>query len=441
MFKKIIGKVLLASAFLCTSIFADAQEGAYTGYTPYSIFGIGEIYHNGSAYNKSMGGVGIASRNRKYINYLNPASVTARDSLSFMADASYSVNTVLYRNGDATSAHNIYTINDFAISFPIYRSSAVIIGIAPFSSTGYSFSSYDDDYQKIAETGGRIRSAVAGQGGMYEMFVGGGVTFWKRLSIGAEWLYYFGNSAKESAVLFTNSTYNGVSAGYNINLSGSSAKLGVQYEQPIGSMVLGIGATYKLKTNLKGYIGDYALSTGAVTDTLRYKVDTIGLNTPKVSLASEIGVGVSIRYREKFRAEFDFTYSDWRNAGYDNIRGLSAYSPSTVFSTTTSEAFRLGVEYTPNINDIRYFFKRCSYRAGVFRESEYYALDGAKIYSTGISLGMTLPVFKGSNGLTFTAEFGQTGNLSVPSLTRQRFVNLCFGFNAYDLWFMKHQYR
>ena len=81
-----IEKIFLFSLFLVMGVCAYAQNGTYGAYTPYSIFGIGEISKQGTAYNKSMGGVGIASRSNRFINYLNPASVTARDSLSFMAD-------------------------------------------------------------------------------------------------------------------------------------------------------------------------------------------------------------------------------------------------------------------------------------------------------------------------------------------------------------------
>ena len=81
-----IERILLLSVFLIISISVSAQEGTYGAYSPYSIFGIGDMSQEGTAYNKSMGGVGIATRNRKHINYLNPASITARDSLSFMAD-------------------------------------------------------------------------------------------------------------------------------------------------------------------------------------------------------------------------------------------------------------------------------------------------------------------------------------------------------------------
>ena len=75
-------------------------EGAHNSYSPYSIFGIGDLYTPGSAYNKSMGGVGIAMRNNQYINYLNPAAITARDTLAFMADINLSVqNKIFTQNG------------------------------------------------------------------------------------------------------------------------------------------------------------------------------------------------------------------------------------------------------------------------------------------------------------------------------------------------------
>ena len=60
-----------------------------------------------------MGGVGIATRNNRYINYLNPAAVTARDSLSFMADFGLQQSNNIYKQGDIKSAHNTFNIYDF----------------------------------------------------------------------------------------------------------------------------------------------------------------------------------------------------------------------------------------------------------------------------------------------------------------------------------------
>ena len=55
-------------------------------FTPYSLFGIGEIERQGTAFNRAMGGIGVGIRDNRFINYLNPASITARDTLSFMLD-------------------------------------------------------------------------------------------------------------------------------------------------------------------------------------------------------------------------------------------------------------------------------------------------------------------------------------------------------------------
>ena len=38
-----------------------AQSGASSSYSPYSVFGVGDLYQEGTAYNKTMGGVGIAA--------------------------------------------------------------------------------------------------------------------------------------------------------------------------------------------------------------------------------------------------------------------------------------------------------------------------------------------------------------------------------------------
>ena len=89
---------------LALPFFAYAEDGgSYAGFTPYSVFGIGELAMPGTAYNKTMGGVGIASRNHRFVNTLNPASITARDSLSFMADMGLGGRMSLFREGEPLS--------------------------------------------------------------------------------------------------------------------------------------------------------------------------------------------------------------------------------------------------------------------------------------------------------------------------------------------------
>ncbi len=123
---------IVAVLVACAAFGASGQE-AHGTYTPYSIYGVGDLSQPGSAYNKTMGGVGFAVRNNRFINLMNPAAVTARDSLSFMVDFSVYGDNKVFRQGDIKSVSNTFNINDLAISFPIWRSSAMMVGIMPYS--------------------------------------------------------------------------------------------------------------------------------------------------------------------------------------------------------------------------------------------------------------------------------------------------------------------
>ena len=48
--------------------------------SPYSSFGLGDLSFKGFGRNRAMGGISIGMRDNKSIDFLNPASYTARDS-------------------------------------------------------------------------------------------------------------------------------------------------------------------------------------------------------------------------------------------------------------------------------------------------------------------------------------------------------------------------
>jgi hypothetical protein len=415
----------------------SAQEGTYGAYSPYSIYGIGDLSKQGTAFNKSMGGTGIATRNRRFINYLNPAAVTARDSLAFMADFGLSGNNNVFAQGDRKSANNTFNIYDFVMTFPIWRSSAFIVGLTPFSDVGYDFSSVEDNDQIIGQTG-NITYDSFGKGSVYQLFLGAGVTFWKKFSVGAEMIYYFGNLDKVTNMNYSNASFRSVNAGNEIMARGLTGKFGLQYEQKLGGDVsMVVGATYRMGTNMKGYSTEYRYAKqSSLIDTLRHNVDTLGMSG--VRFGDELGLGISVKGGDKWSAEFNYIRSDWRNSGFDNITGF-AVSGVSKFSSTVSNSFRAGFEFVPNRNDIRYYFRTCTYRAGVYYDKAYYKLDGNNVNSMGITLGMTLPVFKGHNGISIGVDMGQRGSLK-DKMIRERYATFVIGFNIHDIWFRKVQY-
>ena len=124
--------------------------------------------------------------------------------------------------------------------------------------------------------------------------------------------------------------------------------------------------------------------------------------------------------------------------GFDSAAGFSN-NGLVGFSSSVGQSFRLGAEITPNRNDIRYFLKRCTYRAGAYYDSSYYTVDGAHVDAVGITLGMTLPVFRWYNGLSIGLDFGRRG--LQTSQVKETYFGFNVGMNVFDIWFKKPHYE
>ena len=74
---RIKGILFILAVFAASVRLSGQTTDALGTYTPYSLFGIGDIARQGTAFNRGMGGIGIGVRDNRFINYLNPASITA----------------------------------------------------------------------------------------------------------------------------------------------------------------------------------------------------------------------------------------------------------------------------------------------------------------------------------------------------------------------------
>ena len=359
MLKGTVNKILLFVVMSFCVLPLSAQDDAYNAYTPYSMFGIGDISKQGTAYNKSMGGVGIATRDKGHINILNPAAVTAREEKSFMVDFGVAQGNRYYAQHDMKSSNNTFNFYDFVISFPVYKSLAMYAGVTPYSDVGYEMTSKITDPAIISSTG-VITNTVQGYGGMTNIFLGAGYEVIKGLSVGVEGQYYFGNLHKTNNFVMTNSTYRSISSGFNMNLDAVTARFGVQYETRLTQGLSAvIGATYRLGTSLKGKVERYEIqSISSINDSTpspRSYTDTLGRG--QVKLASELGVGIALKGGGKWTAEINYIRSDWSSSGMNKIPGFASVG-NAVFSASTAQSVRAGFSIVPNRNDIRYYSKR-----------------------------------------------------------------------------------
>jgi hypothetical protein len=421
--------IALAVLVLTAGSLRAQTDGTVNGFSPYSVFGLGQQHQIGTTWNRGMGGVGIAARNNRYINILNPASMTARDSLSFMADMGLNGRMSLFKEGDKKGFNTVFNIDDIAISFPMWRHTAFMVGLTPLSDVGYNISYREMDVY----TQERVFTTV-GKGGTYQIFAAAAATFWNRLSVGAQFNYMFGNVAKTSGISFGDDSYRSVVSGDSLQVNSISAKFGLQYEQPIavGSYIT-VGATYKLSSAMRGHSVHYRELGSYYRETT-----TTDLNQAGLRMGDELGVGISYRKGDSFLAEFDYTRSNWSNSKMDQVKGFSNVG-DVVFGTSVGQSFKAGVEFTPNRNDIRYFLRRCTYRVGAYYDQSYYTVDGAHVNSLGVTMGMTLPVFRWYNGLSVGLEFGRRG--LATSQVKENYFGFSVGFNIFDIWFQKRAYQ
>ena len=425
-----IKRILVTAALLLSVPCAYAQtDGTYGGYSPYSVFGVGQLHQSGTAWNRGMGGVGIAARNNRYVNVLNPAAVTARDSLSFMSDFGLTGKMSLFTDNGNKGAKTVMNIDDFVISFPMWRHTAFMAGIRPVSDVGYRITS-----STIDPDSGKQTFISSGNGGIYQLFAGAGVTLWNRLSLGAQFNYHFGNIAKTASTSYEESSYRNFQSGDSLQIRNAGVKFGLQYAQKLsGKHALTLGATYQLSTRMNGTSVHY-------TEKGSYNRDraVVSLNEKNIRMGSELGVGLAYTFGDKLFAEFDYTRTDWSRSGLDQVKGFSS-NGELPFLPAAGQSFRLGVEYTPNRTDIRYYLRRCTYRAGAYYEQSYYTVGGNQIDALGVTLGLTLPVFRWYNGISIGLDFGQRGLGGAP--VKEKYFGFNLGFNVFDIWFQKRSYE
>ncbi len=404
-------------------------DGTYSGFSPYSVFGVGQLHQPGTAWNRSMGGVGIAARNNRYVNVLNPASITARDSLSFMADFGIDGRISLFQEGDKKILNTTFNIDDFVLSFPLWKNTAMMVGLTPVSDVGYKIY-----YNEVDVNTGYRTFSTKGNGGIYQVFAAFAATFWDRLSLGVQGSYRFGNINKAAGISFDDETNRSVAFGDSLQVNNFTAKMGLQYEQPVGhASYLTLGATYQLATKMNGHTIHY-IEYGSY-DRRRSPSE---LSQYNLSMGDELGVGLSFRNADKLLLEVDYTRTDWSRSNLNQVQGFSNVG-DVVFSQSVGQAVRAGFAYTPNRNDIRYFMRRCTYRVGAYYDQSYYTVDGAHVDAVGVTLGMTLPVFRWYNGITVGLDFGRRG--LATSQVKETYFGFNLGFNIFDIWFQKRPYE
>ncbi len=424
-----IRKISVSGALIIISFFVQAQS--INTYSPYSRFGIGQIPSKGFAATKAMGGLSQGIRNPFGINYLNPASYTSQDTMSFILDFGLETNTTALKSEGQSNSSSAGGLHHVAISFPVTKWWGAGFGIVPFSNVGYKIRHYETN-PVILSSIGRIRYYNSGSGGLSQVFFGNAVEPFKNLSLGFNLSYIFGSIDYKNELIFPPSApsgYYNLSETKNIIVSDVAFSFGMQYTAIFSkenNTSLTLGATLDNETKINAKRKTLSLiDYSSFTDTVSYSEFNEGtLDFPK-----NLSFGGIFNYRNKILAGFDYSQQDWSKAKFFNASD----------SLVKSETYKFGLEYTPNPKELRYYYKRIHYRVGGHINNSYLQIGNKQINDIGLSVGAGFP-FRNNTHFNFSFELGRRGTTS-NGLIRETYGIFNLSITFYDFWFIKQKFE
>lgn len=425
-------------------------------YSPYSMYGLGELATPGDAATRSMGGVGVAMFSMGRVNLLNPAAYANVGRKSFLFH--FGVDAGHYRNSQnkysdnaqstVKTAYNTVNFHDIAFQMPLAKNIGLGFSLTPYSNVGYNM--YSDDYSSdIAGTVGRIRYQYKGEGDVTEVKLGVGWRPTTKFAIGVAALYYWGNIKRTYIstpmnIITGSGTYSNTRGVDTYNVSRFKMQAGVQWHAIMNSSrILSFGATYDLGGELAPGMKRYVYVDNFLTSVVRDESEEMRLKLPQ-----QFVIGTFYQ-TNTIRLGVDYVYQDWgtQNDGYaENIGGKGVN-----VAYTDTHTVKVGFEITPRPTDVRHYLNRVAYRVGVRYGDYYQTYNQCNINQLSITAGLGLPVrLFGSSSIDVGFEFGmreprhstiQLEN-KVVGMVKQRYYKLSIGLALFgeDRWFQRYKF-
>jgi hypothetical protein len=397
--------------------------------SPYSRFGLGDLSDINNAWNLSMGQLSYAMRDPFHVNFGNPASYTAFDSLSFVFDGGFSTEFVDLTTSTQSASRTYATVGYLNFGMPVTRWWKSQIGLIPFSDVGYNLGTVT----QLAGVGDVIHT-YTGDGGINRFIWGNGFKITKNLSAGFNFSYMFGNVDRASNVVYPDSLYyaNVKSENY-ITMSDIYFDYGVQYHGKFKKgLEITAGAVFAPNTKMKS-TADYLVRTFFLSTTkVEYYKDTIAMGNNykgNIMIPMVVGGGIVLGKSDKWVAGIDGKWQNWEK--------YTAFG----FSDSLVNSYRIsaGAEFIPDINGYNSYFKRIRYRIGFNYQGTYLSLRGQHLAEYSGSFGFGLPLKGVKTTLNIGAQIGTRGT-TAEGLIRETYFKFILGFSIHERWFVKKKY-
>ena len=452
-----VAKILFSMVVFVMVLAVDAlaQTSATNAFSPYSMYGIGEINTQGALPVRSMGGMGVAWRSTSMASLLNPAgySATLRKSaiFNFGVEGMHVINTQNRYDattgadaGSVKSSKTSVNFHEIALQIPLAKGLGLGLSLTPYSSVGYNMTAIEQDENAWADVG-QVKYNYQGEGDITEVKLGVGWEIFKGFSLGVAGMYYWGDIDRQFTTKIINNIVGNGSmlstiGSNNYSVSNFKFQAGVQYSViNTDKRSLTIGATYDIGGSLRPkvtrltYINDN-LATDVYRDDYR----------SEIRLPMQIAGGVF--YQDvKWSAGFDYVYQNWKGKNA-KLTDLIEQGVEVAYANTST--YKIGVEFTPNRFDVRRYYNRMSYRAGLRYGGYYQTFGGEHLNQYAVTIGIGFPLrFLGASSVDVGFEYGGRGSHKRIAggsigLIKQDYFKFAIGLSMFgeDYWFVRPKY-
>lgn len=439
MFKRFRILVLLPLFFI--SLLGTAQVGTKS---PYSLSAFGEVRSNMFVMHRNLGGASRAIQSEYNYSILNPASYASLKNTVYNAglDLRYGRIKADTISGNVSNSNFGYFSMAFASPYKPDIPWGISFGFYQMTDVGYDLKASNADTFNSY-------SIFKGQGGLSSAYLGGAISPFKGLSVGANVNYNFGSIRSIKALVYPTTTshfsYSDESSTY---YKGFNFDFGVQYNIQKGDVKHVLGATYHTGVNMKGsgyryaetFFGRLFDQDGIVqtVDTLLY-TDTL---TRTSNLPAKFGLAYSVSNGDNWTLTAEYERMLWSSVNSE-INGKAYFN---------NERYSLGfvIVPKPDYKTSGEYFKKVSYSAGLRYEKLFYNFFEEQIDEIGIGFGLGLPVIRTFSSRTGKIPMISRVNLGLEytkrgttdfGLVEEEYITIRLGLNFNDKWFIKRKYQ
>ena len=390
------------------SAMTSAQE--YT-VSPYSVFGIGDIQLGESGLTSGMAGTGISLSGGHFLNTLNPASLAALDTTTFLFDISGSARGSQFTSGNVTQKAFSANFTKITAGLHITPRWSAAISVLPYSTVSYKIET--EDYIEGSEI--KTTTAFEGSGGVTRFSFLNSYRLTPHFSLGADVMLLSGSinrSAEQS----------GISVRQSSTASKMLFNLGLQYTEKLApGLVFAAGIIYG-----HGGVLDFD-NTLRVVDASENELFNDIITSTRTTIPDVYGTGIS------FIGNHLVIAADYRHQKWSQARDQNA-----MVSFTDTHKFNAGAAFTPSTSAATSYFELIQYQAGFSISNSYLTINNINPLNLELTAGAQMP-FRSGTKINVAFSWGKKGTTN-EGLIREDYFRMTLSFSFAERMFLKRMY-